>query len=226
MGDVRLRRRERAAMAGGAAETARLLGERLRHGSLAPERLELARQLGDAAAQLVIGPAAPVPSLEDWGKALAEWGPEVEARAALAVGEAMLPLWEGWEPGVYAPGVHLRWAVRAAHALVVGPREDETWRVADGALLAAEEAVERTRHHLAAIEAEHPGRVGRSSWRPADAGWVLVCAVRACLSSLRVEGKRVTLRWALAECPADVGEAVRIREAVRDALVPWALAGS
>ena len=226
MADARLRSLERAARAGDVAARARLLAERVRLGRLARDRVELAAHLGDPAAALVVGVELPAGPLGPWAAELRRWGHEACARVALATATAMLPVWEAWEPGVYAPGVHLRWAVRAGHELLASRDQDERWRVAEGALLAAEEAVERTRHHLAAVEAEHPAKVGRASWCAADAGWVLVCAVRAAQGHLQRPPRGRTVAWALDQCPADVAPPAALRALLAAALSDWVLGES
>src|SRR5690606_25234857 len=165
---------------------ARLLAERLRHGALARERLRLAAYAGDAAAGVVLGAAEPAPpaALAAWTRGLLAFGDEACARAALGLADLTLPVWEGWEPGVFAPGAVLRRARTATQALLL-VRDEASWVRADASLLAAEEALERTRHHLATLEGDHPGLVRSSAWRAVDAAWAALCAVRAALDHLR-----------------------------------------
>ncbi len=231
MTDLALRRRERAASGGDLEARARLLAERLRHGAVARERLRLAAYAGDAAAAVVLGaePAAPE-ALAAWARGLLVFGDEACARAALGLADLTLPVWEGWEPGVFAPGAVLRRARTTTQALLL-VRDEASWARADGALLAAEEALERTRHHLATLEGDHPGLVRTSAWRAVDAAWAALCAVRAALDHLRGPEGRAAMRpardlgWAVRELEPGVVAEHEALAALRSAVRVWAAVG-
>ncbi|MGE0710081.1 MAG: hypothetical protein AB7N76_33705 [Planctomycetota bacterium] len=80
------RTQERAAAAGDPEAAAALLLARVRDGELEREGLELAAHLGEVAAALALGQAAPPPlELEPWLQALARWPVEVARRAVYAL---------------------------------------------------------------------------------------------------------------------------------------------
>ena len=86
MVDDRLRELERRFRGTGAVEDeAAWLRERLRVGELAPERLDLAADLGHRASQAARGRSAGAPAREELAGILTRRGKEVCARAAVAV---------------------------------------------------------------------------------------------------------------------------------------------
>lgn len=118
MSDAEMRELERRAAQGDLEAAARGLLVRLRRAGLLPERVRLAACLGDPAARLALGPAAPPDGFEAPGDDLGgrtalaveleKNGKEAGVRAALAVAEWALPRWhrprEG-EPAVAAAAV-------------------------------------------------------------------------------------------------------------------------
>jgi hypothetical protein len=92
--DTSLRKRERAAAAGGPEDRARYLKELLRAGTLDPERVALAAYLGDATAASLLGDAAPRPAKAhgEWLLGFERWGKEVVVRAAHALLVESMPL--------------------------------------------------------------------------------------------------------------------------------------
>jgi hypothetical protein len=82
-----LRELERAAALGDDDAGARLLGERLRQGTLSEARVALAAYAGDPRAAMVVGDGAePELDLATWLQGLWGWGREVPVRAAIAAG--------------------------------------------------------------------------------------------------------------------------------------------
>lgn len=128
MADAALRELERRWRESGADEDrARWLAGRARAGELPPTRLALAAHAGDAAARLALGAEAPpvVHDLTAWAQALAPWGVEAQARAALAAARAGLPLLlRGSNPNPELPRL-----LRAAEAFVHGPERSASARL-------------------------------------------------------------------------------------------------
>lgn len=218
-GDAQLRTLARAAAAGDVEAQARELLERVRAGTLATERLELAAYAGHRAAQLALGvgrcacgaPRAhdwrgpekvcPVCTLERWAMRLCEtwegheacW--QVAARAALAAAAYVVGR-------MAAPG-HTYRGFRGAQPLVTAGR----------AWLASPENGERDAWarrwlDINATDDEYPPGVRTSSWCPAPPG----------TDTLRDYPGRIR------NCGYAVGSGDDdVRAAVQQALIAWAL---
>lgn len=74
--DERLRQLERDAAAGVAGARAAWLAERVRAGTLEPERLRLAAYVGDPDARAAVGEAFDLQAVGPWAQGLAAWGVE------------------------------------------------------------------------------------------------------------------------------------------------------
>lgn len=243
MTDRRLRELERRLAEGDAAAEAPLLAERLRAGTLAPERLRLAAYLAHAPARDALADAAPRlrEDLEGWIRGLAEWGPQAWVRAAVAAARRVLSL---YEERFEAPGsfdLRPREAIEAAELWLRQPSPDT--------LLSA-------RAHAAAVmEVSHPAAFAEGPRVHAGVFRESRAAVQAALSATDeprgvthavLAGVAARERLGLAELPDDSPMWVRaanvgrlgelpelstraavagVREAVREELLPWALGG-
>ena len=170
MSDARLRALERASAAGDLEARARLLRERVRLGTLAGPRLELAAQLGDPSARAALGDAAPAEVTPEatwqeaqrrwasgggsrvwlakavglharrWCEALSAYGPEPLVRVALAAARAVA---DRVEPHLAGPPA--RAAREAAEAWLRGEGDSETCaRAGDEVTLAARQMLSPT----------------------------------------------------------------------------------
>lgn len=223
MADAALRELERRYRESGEeADRARWLAGRVRAGEVSTDRLALAAHAGDAAARLALGPDAPpvVHDLTEWARALAPWGAEARARAALAAARAALPLLlRGSNPNPELPRL-----LRAAEGFVHGPERSASARLAPPGVeprAAAVQAIAR------AIERADTFAVD-------EAGQAIVAAAQAALWIPHGDHAPPPLRESL---DAAVAEALllaaralgrdsgprAVRAALTAALAPWAL---
>ena len=222
MTDERLRRLSREA-GGDDDARARLLTERLRAGTLARTRLELAAWLGDGAARLALGDDAPTPAplpharasrgatarrdVRAWADDLGRFGGTAVVRATLALTEGSG--FDDLDRPVLAPAraalVAARAWLAAAEAAPEG-EEPELEAERDACVLAEHRAVEAA----AAEEA------------PLAELLVLASFAASAAASGGGAGARDALVAAFARAILLGGPAVDL--AVRDALVAWALA--
>jgi hypothetical protein len=204
MADDRLREVEREAAWGDPAGRARLLVERVRAGQLEHERLRLAAWLGDRAACLATGeaggPGAAASGSQTrrgrrdaWTRALAAWGKEAIVRAAYVVARDELRHWRRH----YRDDASLPGVLDAVAAWIGCP--------CDPCARAVGRAVE-----AGALPEGKDNRSGRAKWH----------VVQAALAA-RAPGDEAATAHALevmGESPAG-----QVRDAIRRALVPWAL---
>lgn len=216
MADLRLRALERDAARGDEVAAARVLSERLRRGDLTAERLRLAGYLGDSTARLALGPVARVEQdVSAWTRGFDAWGAEVALRGVLALARAALPRCEARltapevaraalatvEDLLEAPSpealADARAAIAALDALDVAPSADLDDDTAAGLALDVLRELEAV---VRAHTADDP-RVAAWDSVAAFADFSLHCARKAPL----VRGDD------------------DLRDALRAALVPWAL---
>jgi hypothetical protein len=218
MADAALRELERRWRESGADEDrARWLAGRARAGELTATRLALAAHAGDVAARLALGPDGPpvVHDLTAWAHALAPWGSEALARAALAAARAALPpLMRGSNPNPELPRL-----LRAAEGFVHAPgRSSASARLAppgDAPHVAAGKALAR------AVERAETFAVD-------DSGLAIVSAARCALwvrpgdDAPVKDPREVAVIEALLLSSRAVGRDV-VRAALTAGLAPWAL---
>lgn len=219
MADARLQDLRRRVAAGDVAARPELLVARVRVGELAQGRLELAARVGDRDARKVLGwPVCdPINPLTGYPHGLATWlryelepsGPEALVRAGIAAAREVLrhgPV-ERWARHsiTCALGAAQGWAddqttERARKAELLGPGTCGPrlrWCTSIGQAIAAYDQASRT-HAL------HTGLV--------DVGHEFAC--EAITTAAAVLGEELNIE--------EAGEA-HVREAIREALVPWAL---
>lgn len=196
-GDDRLRGVEREAALGDLAAQARLLVERVRRGRLDLERLRLAAWLGDPAARLALGE-----DLEEsgrrrrrdgWTRTLAAWGQEALVRAAYVVAAESMRHWRRH----YRDDRALPGVLGAVAAWIRCPCGP------------CAEAIDRAVRGEPLPESKD-NRSGRAKWHVVNVA----------------EAARATADGAWTDFAlAVIGEspATQVREAIRGALVPWAL---
>ncbi len=231
--DEKLRELERAWRASGAAEDeAALLRERVRVGDPDEHRLALAAYLGHPAARITVDFDEPEPaSLEDWIRGLEPWGRAAAARAGFALAPLAAPVGERLQPLVDS-------ALGTAIAYLENAGRDQ--------LAAADEAQQALamalRRHELASGTLWPGRVAHSIARAATAR--VPDRVRVIETTTETpDGRqtRIIRKTQTYSALSDVLEAIAwlptghhdvaptesdIRNTIRRALVPWALAGS
>lgn len=199
MSDDVLREVERAAALGDRPAQARLLVERVRRGRLDHERLRLAAWLGDATARLALGddsdeaPRRPKGRRDGWTLTLAGWGKEALVRAAYVVASESMRHWRRH----YRDDPVLPGVLEAVEAWLRCP--------CDPCAAAVGRAVDDD-----AIPESKDNRSGRARWHVVNVA-----------EAARARGDDAWTRFALevlGESPA-----TQVREAVREALVPWAL---
>jgi hypothetical protein len=202
MSDDLLRDMERSAALGDPVAQARLLVERARRGRLEPERLRLAAWLGDATARLATGddsdegwPAflRPKGRKDDWTRTLASWGQEVVVRAAYVVAHDGMRHWRRHHRDDPALPGVLD-AVAAWLRCPCAPCAEQVGRAVDDD----------------AIPESKDNRSGRAKWH--------VFNVAHAVRGTRAEAWTRCALEVIGESPA-----TQVREAIRDALVPWAL---
>lgn len=202
MSDDLLRHVERSATLGDPVAQARLLVERVRHGRLDPARLRLAAWLGDPTARLATADDSdearpphlrPKGRKDDWTRTLAGWGQEALVRAAHVVASESMRHWRRH----YRDDPTLPGVLDAVAAWLgcpCAPCAEQVRRAAEAD----------------AIPEGRDNRSGRAKWH------VLNVA----------EAAHATRSEAWTRCALEViGEspATQVREAIREALVPWAL---
>ncbi len=247
MADARMRALTRRAEQGDPGARRQLLAERLRAGQVTEGRLRLAAFLGDAAAADAAGARVGAEDLAAWFAAITAWEPGACARAALAAAALVEPVWAvaGGGPAVERTLEALReWTERPcpAHADAVAvarldlraagiggahPRlAAHAGRAAHCADLAAQLAdPDVTGAALAAPTHEALSRAAQVPPEVIDAA----AAWRSCPCDAH-------RRAVLQACPAPGGDTLgdyllrlrgagsaRVRQAVREAVVPWAL---
>ena len=191
----------------------RLLRERLRTGTLGQDRLGLAAYAGDAAAAEVLGDAAPrVPDdLEGWVLGLDDYGRDALIRATFAAVRFLHPLWEVRFPA----DRRLLAALDAAAAWADDPSPD----LARRASAAARQA------ELAAIDAAKQVEIG--SGELADEAAAAVGEAVAVVTEVVIGQPATYTRYAAvaadAVCQWGGGVAGDVRDAICEAVVPWAL---
>ncbi len=207
MSDDLLRDMERSAALGDPVAQARLLVERVRRGRLEPERLRLAAWLGDATARLATGddsdearPAhlrpphmRPKGRKDDWTRTLATWGQEALVRAAYVVAADGMRHWRRH----YRDDPALPGVLDAVAAWLRCP------------CAPCAEQVGRTVEDDAIPESKD-NRSGRAKWH--------VFNVAHAARSTRADSWTRCALEVIGESPA-----TQVREAIRAALVPWAL---
>jgi hypothetical protein len=207
MSDYRLYRRQ--AQLG----KVRLLRERLRTGTLASERLELAAYLGEPSACEVLGDATPVASsdLEGWVLGLEDYGREALIRATFAAVRFLHPLWQARYPS----DRRLALALDAAEAWADDPSPSQAQR----ASAAARQA------ELAAIDAGKAVQAGSAEL--ADEAAAAVAEAVAVVTEVVAGEPASYTRYAAvaAEAVSAWGDEVTgdVREAICAAVAPWAL---
>ncbi len=225
------------------APAARVLRARVQIGDLTEGRLRLAALLGDAAALEVLGEAAPRGALREsaiaWVSELGTWGPEPWPRVALAVARLLEAEFGGESP----PAPYLTRACAAVEALLHDPRALRVSEVVRMHELIGPEVAQHSRRvdvsrlrdrgrwwatfaarHVVevamalverrALEATRPPARGAAG-RAVDA---LMCAELA-----RHHDAVLEVHTSGAEDDAQQAAHARLRAAIRDALVPWAL---
>lgn len=215
MRDVELRARDREARAlGTPVERSRVLADRVRMGTLAPERLEIAAYCGNKAAILAGGltgwanPADPTQRpFGEWIEGLARWGPTVQVRGALALQRAMFKLTTS---GPCAASCGVEDAMRA--------RKERLQLALDAQAAWIENPTERARER--ARWAWSAAWIHREPWLlpPPDqhGRWLEPCGILACVEAC-------TRRSDYAS-PRGVGPRAA-RNAITSALVSWSLGG-
>lgn len=124
--DERLRQVARLANPGHGEAELRLLLERRRAGGLTEESLAVAAACGHEAAGALLGSSSPPPRVTC--KGLGPHGPEVVARAALACGRALLPIWAQAFPDDH----RLVQALAVAEGWLLYPGDDRRRALPDG----------------------------------------------------------------------------------------------
>jgi len=214
MSDFRVRQYRREAL----QSRGWLLRDRIRLGSLSPERLALAAYAGDEAARYALGDEAPpdVADLARWVAGLDDWGDEALRRACFAALRFALPLWSARFPADDRPAA----AVAAAEAYAGCPCAAHRQTALAGAIGATQ----------AADEARAPARAGEATSLEDEAA-ARVAATVAVVTDLGGAGAEHYARFATEAAESagwvvaqDVGDAGSVREAIREALVGWALA--
>lgn len=188
----------------------RLLHEQLRAGALTSHRIALAAYADDPAARHVLGEQAPreVDSIKEWVCGFDDWGRETTVRAAIGLGRRVLTEWErnaGWE--VSGEDGELRIANRA----------DATFTAALEAALAPRRAVEAAEAWVGCPCPQHRAAAEEYSWGSSPDATHASC--------LAVARAMITVDFAV-QAVVDASELLAeeiIREAMRDAVVPWAL---
>lgn len=211
MSDARRRRLEREVARGETTARAALLGERARAGDLTRERLVLAAHLGDADAAHAAGVSA-VPTGDSWFSVLGAFSDEVALRAVLAVARLAQPFRRTLE----RPGARADAALAPGHA----------WAAALCAPAHAPDTRERARG-LARQQQAFADRFGPGSGLRWYVGWSPSCAC-ACVGLSALDAPLVLARLAdphaqpwLADAPGLTP--ARVRAAIVDDLLPWAL---
>lgn len=200
MADTRARKLSRAAAGGDQQAEARGLLERVRRGELARERLELAAYLGHAVARLAHGD-----------------------RIFGAAAEAGLVDFEAWVRGLDQwPGALVRAALAAARCAQVewiGTHSTASWEVTgvEAAIAAAETLVAT------------PGKPGEDIARLAhdelpDFAYYAALAVMGDQTNGNPFRRSLCAILPNGESASQVAGTSAVREAIRDALIPWALA--
>jgi hypothetical protein len=208
MGDLRLRSVERRATGGDAEAALEHLLLCVRHGRLERQRLELLAYLGHEPARSLCqeGPldeSAPW-DLEAWVRGLHPWGRVVEVRAAVAVAREVLPIFEGTHRCDGRPRRAIELAAAWADAPDLAPQRDAAHRI--DALEGAGAAMRAARDHTvryAACAAYHALAAAHGHTYPSSP---LFQAAQAAFDA------QLALR-----------NPARLRAAVRDALLGWAL---
>lgn len=244
MTDARMRALARSAEQGDPGARRQLLLERLRAGQVTEDRLRLAAFLGDPAAADAAGAATGGEDLAGWFAAITAWEPAACARAALAAAALVEPVWAaaGGGPAVTRALEALRaWTdcPCPAHADAVAAARMDLRTAGIGGAHPRLAAHAGRAAHCADLAAQlsEPGAtlaaptheaLSRAAQVPPD---VIDAAVawRAC----PCEAHR---REVVTACPAPGGDTLgdyllrlrgggsaRVRAAVRDAVVPWAL---
>lgn len=201
MSDDRLRGVERSAALGDPIARARLLVERARRGRLAPERLRLAAWLGDPTARLATGEDSdetvahvrPKGRKDDWTRALAAWGQGAVVRAAYVVALDGMRHWRRH----YRDDASLPGVLEAVAAWLrcpCAPCAEQVGRAVDEG----------------AIPDGRDNRSGRAKWH--------VLNVAHAVLATRAEAWTGCALEVIGESPP-----THVREAIRAALVPWAL---
>ena len=233
MSDQRLRELERRVAEGDGAAEAPLLAERVRAGTLAPNLLRLAAYLGHPPAREALGDDAPVLHTDPDSliRGLEAWGPQAWVRAALAttrlasVTLRFLEVWTAIEAWIRDPSLeHLEVCEAkgaAAHDVLAeyvnSVQETDptvlaiTFRESRGAVQAALSATEESRGVTHAVLAGVAARerLSLEGLAPNSPMWI-----RAAEVGRLGELPELTTKDAVQ----------RVRAAVRDALLPWALA--
>jgi hypothetical protein len=203
MSDDRLREVEREAALGDQAAQARLLVERVRRGRLELERLRLAAWLGDPTARLALGADKDDGSSsgrrarvrrDGWTVALAAWGQEALVRAAYVVASESMRHWKRH----YRDDTRLPGVLHAVGAWISCPCAP--------CAAAIGRAIE-----FAPLPEGKDNRSGRAKWH-------VVNVAEAARATQDDAWTRFALE-VIGESPAS-----QVREAIRVALVPWALA--
>lgn len=227
--DAHLRQLERKAAQGDLEAAGQLLVEQVRRGELSDERLALLAHLGHAPARAALPDVArhaELLELSTWIRDLQRW-PGASALAAVAAAHPVLAVWEAWEPGELAPRSQLRTTLDACQAWALAPDDVEAREAAEESVGAAQQVMDDLQHLLTTLDEEHHV-ITDVAWRALDCGWGVVTCLQACLHHLhggRRRGRLEDAGWAAHES----SRALKLgpepfRTAVRDALVPWALA--
>lgn len=199
MGDLRLRSAERRATLGDAEAALEHMLLCVRHGRLGRDTLRLLAYLGHGPAlEVCADPPADESApwdLERWVQGLHPWGRVVEVRAAVALAREVLPIFEGSHRRDGRP----RRAVELAAAWAQAPDADPIDR---GALEGAAAAMREARDHTVRYAA---------------------CAAYHALAA--ADGQSYPRQAAQAAFDAQLAlrDPVRLRAAVRGALLDWAL---
>lgn len=227
MSDQRLRELERRVAEGDGAAEAPLLAERVRAGTLAPDRLRLAAYLGHPPAREALGDEAPVlrEDPDSWIRGLADWGPQAWVRAAIAAArltgrpnQEVLDAAEAWlrQPTARMEEEARLWAEQENLEFVHEENPEapqleairfrESRACVQAALSATDDLRGVTHAVLAGVAARE--RLSLEVLAPNSPMWIRAAEV----------GR-------LGELPElTTKEAVqRVRAAVREALLPWAL---
>lgn len=199
-GDDRLREMEREAVLGDRVAQARLLVERVRRGRLELDRLRLAAWLGDPVARLALGEERDdggrrrgKSRRDGWTRALAAWGQEAVVRAAYVVAAESMRHWRRH----YRDDRVLPGVLGAVAAWIQCP--------CDRCAAAIDHAIRGE-----PLPEGKDNRSGRAKWHVVNVA----------------EAARATADDAWTDhALAVIGEspATQVREAIRGALVPWAL---
>lgn len=209
MSDEHLRELERRWKETGSVEDEdAYLRERVRIGDLTQDKLELAAYLGHQAARRYLGEQAPQApeKLENFVGHLKSWGKETLVRSIVAAALTCLHLWEKQLPEDHRPQL----AINAAIAWILCPCENH-------------EKAARTAAEAAKAAAEASGLPndmgdGKAAWTGArGAAW----------AAEAVDGTVANAAWAAARGAVWIDNwtppACQVKQAITDALTPWAL---